>query len=108
MGCGILSVAYIIVYIYGNTNTMAHTRAAIKAQRQTKKRTARNHQIKERIKDATKSLSKLLAAKKTAEAKAALPAFYQLLDKAAKERTIHPNKASRLKSAWMKKVSAPK
>lgn len=84
---------------------MAHTHAALKAQRQTKKRTARNRQVKERIRDALKSLGKLLAAKKTDEAKAALPAFYQLLDKAAKERTIHPNKANRLKSAWMKKVS---
>lgn len=87
---------------------MAHTHAAIKAQRQTKKRTARNHQIKERIKDATKSLGKLLAAKKVDEAKAALPKLYQLLDKAAKERTIHPNKAARRKSGWTKKVSAVK
>lgn len=87
---------------------MAHTHAAIKAQRQTKKRTARNRAVKERIKDAVKALGKLLAAKKTDEAKAALPKFYQLLDKAAKERTIHPNKAARLKSAWMKKVNAVK
>ena len=86
---------------------MAHTHAAIKAQRQTQKRTARNRHIKERIKDATKSLGKiLLVEKKTADAKAALPKLYQMLDKAAKERTIHPNKAARLKSAWMKKVSA--
>lgn len=87
---------------------MAHTHAAIKAQRQTKKRTARNRQVKERIKDAVKSLAKLVAAKKTDEAKTALPKFYQILDKATKERTIHPNKAARLKSAWMKKVSAVK
>lgn len=86
--------------------TMSHTMAAAKAQRQTKKRTARNRAIKERIKDAVKNLSKLTAAKNMADAKAALPKFYKLLDKAAKERTIHPNKANRLKSAWMKKVSA--
>ena len=85
---------------------MAHTHAAIKAQRQTQKRTARNHQIKERIKDATKSLGKILVEKKTADARAALPKLYQMLDKAAKERTIHPNKAARLKSSWVKKVSA--
>lgn len=84
---------------------MAHTHAAIKAQRQTKKRTARNRAIKERIKDATKALGKLVAEKKIAEAKAALPKLYKLLDKAAKEHTIHQNRANRLKSAWAKKVS---
>lgn len=87
---------------------MSHTMAAAKAQRQTKKRTARNRAIKERIKDAVKSLSKLVAAKNAAEAQAALPKFYKLLDKAAKEHTIHRNKANRLKSTWMKKVSALK
>ena len=84
---------------------MAHKHAAIKALSQTIKRTARNRAIKERIKDATKSIGKLLVAKKIAEAKAALPTFAQLLDKAGKNRIIHPNKAARLKSAWMKKIS---
>ena len=83
---------------------MAHTHAAIKAQRQTQKRTARNHQIKERLKDMTKMLGKLVSEKKITEAKAALPKFYKMLDKAGKERTIHPNKANRLKSAWAKKI----
>ena len=87
---------------------MSHTMAAAKAQRQTKKRTARNRAIKERIKDALKNLNKLVAEKKSAEARAALPKFYQLLDKAAKAHTIHQNKANRLKSAGMKRVSALK
>jgi len=83
---------------------MAHTHAALKAQRQTKKRTARNRQVKERVKDVTKALGKLTAEKKAAEARAALPKLYQILDKAAKEHIIHKNKANRLKSTWMKRV----
>lgn len=84
---------------------MAHTHAAIKAQRQTKKHTARNRAVKERIKDAVKNLHKLVMAKNLAEAKAALPKFYKLLDKAARARTIHTNKARRLKSAWAKRIN---
>ncbi|MDO8505311.1 MAG: 30S ribosomal protein S20 [bacterium] len=87
---------------------MAHTHAAEKAQRQTQKRTARNRQVKERIKDATKALIKLLSAKKLDEAKTALPKFIKLLDKSSKQHVIHKNKAARLKSAWMKKVTATK
>ena len=87
---------------------MSHTMAAEKAQRQTKKRTARNRQVKERIKDSLKALGKLIAEKKTADAKSALPKFYKLLDKSAKQHVIHQNKAARLKSAWMKKINAIK
>lgn len=87
---------------------MAHTHAALKAQRQTKKNTARNRQIKERIKDAIKMLGKLAADKKMDEAKAGLPKFYKLLDKAAKTHVIHKNKADRLKGAWAKRINAAK
>lgn len=87
---------------------MAHTHAAIKHLRQTVKRTAKNKKIKERIKDSIKSLQKLVVDKKIADAKAALPKFVQLLDKAAKRHVLHRNRANRLKSAWMKKVGALK
>lgn len=85
---------------------MAHTHAALKAQRQTKKHTARNRAVKERIKDAVKSIGKLTAEKKTAEARASLPKFVKILDKAAKNRVIHRNRANRLKSAWMKRINS--
>ncbi len=87
---------------------MSHTHAAEKAQRQTAKRTGRNRTVKERIKDAIKNLGTLLASKKIAEAREALPKFYKLLDKSAKQHVLHKNKAARIKSAWMKKVSAVK
>jgi len=87
---------------------MSHTHAAEKAQRQTAERTGRNRTVKERIKDAIKNLGTLLASKKIAEAREALPKFYKLLDKSAKQHVLHKNKAARIKSAWMKKVSAVK
>ena len=87
---------------------MSHTHAAEKAQRQTAKRTGRNRTVKERIKEAIKNLGTLVAAKKMDEARAALPKFYKLLDKSSKQGILHQNKAARLKSAWMKKVSAVK
>lgn len=87
---------------------MSHTHAAEKAQRQTAKRTGRNRTVKERIKDAIKNLGMLVAAKKIDEARDVLPKFYKLLDKSAKQHVLHANKAARLKSSWMKKVSATK
>lgn len=84
---------------------MSHTMAAAKAQRKTKKNTARNRQVKERIKDAIKNLQQLVNGKKAAEAKAALPKFYKLLDKASRNHIIHQNKTRRLKSAWTKKMN---
>ncbi|MBI4135448.1 30S ribosomal protein S20 [Candidatus Uhrbacteria bacterium] len=87
---------------------MAHTHAAIKAQRQTKKRTSRNRTVKERIKDSVKTLGKLVLEKKATEAKAALAKFYKLVDKAAKEHIIHRNRAMRLKSAWAKRLNVLK
>ena len=87
---------------------MSHTHAAEKAQRQTAKRTGRNRAVKERIKDAIKNLGTLVASKKIVEAREALPKFYKLLDKSAKQHVLHKNKAGRIKSTWMKKVSAVK
>ncbi len=87
---------------------MAHTHAAEKAQRQTAKRTGRNRTVKERIKDAIKNLGTLVASKKITEAREALPKFYKLLDKSAKQGVLHQNKAGRIKSAWMKKISVSK
>ncbi len=87
---------------------MAHTHAALKAQRQTKKRTSRNRTVKERIKDSVKMLGKLVLEKKAAEAKAALTKFYKLVDKAAKEHVIHRNRATRLKSGWAKRLNTLK
>lgn len=84
---------------------MAHTAAARKALRQTKKHTYRNRRVKERLKDLVKRLQGMLAEQKNEEAQALLPKFMQALDKAAKEKIIHRNRANRLKSAWMKRLS---
>lgn len=84
---------------------MPHKQSAKKHLRQTKKRTARNKQTKERIKDAVKKIEKLVVDKKLDEAKALLPKLTKMLDKAAKTRVIHTNKARRFKSKLTSKVS---
>jgi len=77
---------------------MPKTKSAKKAQRQNLRRRAINLQKKKAFKSAIKAYKKLVAAKKLDEAEKQLSLVYKSLDKAAKTRVIHPNKASRLKS----------
>lgn len=84
---------------------MPNIKAAKKAMRQAKRRTARNLLKKRKIKDLRKSFTKAIEAK-SAEAAKTLSALAQAVDKAAKARTIHPNKASRIKSRLQKKLNA--
>lgn len=76
---------------------MPNTTSAKKALRQSIRRRARNVTRKESYKDALKTLRKLVLAKKYEEARSALPKLAQALDKAAKNKVIAKNKASRLK-----------
>ena len=66
-------------------------RSAIKKVRKDKTRTVRN----QRRKDALKALIKKVRATKNAKD---LQVVFSALDKAAKVKLIHPNKAARLKS----------
>lgn len=67
-------------------------KSAQKKLRKDVKRTKRNLYYKEAIKKATKNV------KKKAGDKSLLTKAYSIIDKAAKERVIHKNKAARLKS----------
>ena len=77
---------------------MPITSSAKKAFRQNQTRRARNVTRKEVYKKAVLNYRRLVAAKKMAEAKAALVTVYKALDKAARTNVIEKNKASRLKS----------
>lgn len=66
-------------------------KSAGKKLRQDKKRTQRNLKLKSTYKEALKK------AKKTHSA-ASIKKAYSLIDKAAKSKVIHKNKANRLKS----------
>lgn len=85
---------------------MANTTSAKKAQRAAEKRRVFNARRKKAMKDTLKTVEKLLVAKKGADAAKALPDLYQAIDKAAKNGTIKPNTASRMKSRISKQVGA--
>lgn len=71
-------------------------RSAIKKVRKDKTRTARNQKRKTTIKA-------LLKKAKTSKSAKDIQAAFSALDKAAKVKLIHPNKAARLKSRLTKK-----
>lgn len=87
---------------------MAHSKQALKRARQSEKARVSN---KAKISSLKTVIKALQAVVKTGDAKKAdelaLQAF-QIMDKAAKTRTIHPNKAARHKSQVMRTVGAMK
>lgn len=70
---------------------MPITSSAIKKERQDRRKTAVNNRIRRQLKE-------ILKKARQKPTKKALSQAYQTLDRAAKKRIIHPNKASRLKS----------
>lgn len=86
---------------------MANIHSAIKKIRQDAKRTALNKARKVTYKASIKELSKKVAAgTKGVEAQVAIA--YKHIDKAAKNNTIHKNKAARLKSKVALMVNSAK
>jgi small subunit ribosomal protein S20 len=85
---------------------MAHSKSALKRNRQAAKRTLRNRAVKSGIRTQIKKTLAAIAAGDPAKALAELRVVSQRLDKAARGRTIHPNEASRRKSRLAKKIAA--
>ena len=81
---------------------MPITKSAKKALRQSLRRKERNLIKKEAYKKTVKEITKLAAAGNRDQAKTLIPNLYKALDKAAKTRAIHSNKAARLKSRLAK------
>jgi small subunit ribosomal protein S20 len=71
---------------------MPNIQSAKKKARQDKKRTTRNESYRKSVKNAIKALT---GGKKV---KVALQKAYSLIDKAAKKKVIHKNKAARMKA----------
>lgn len=84
---------------------MPKTTSAKKALRQSIRRRSVNITRKKDLNGAIKTFKKLLADKKVEEAKKQLAVVYQRLDKAAKNKVIEKNTASRLKSRLTKSLS---
>ena len=87
---------------------MPNTQQAAKRIRQTKVRTQRNRARKTQIKTYTKRVEAAIEAGDIAKAETEFHTFQQKVDKAAKARSIHPNKASRQKSRLAAKLNAAK
>jgi small subunit ribosomal protein S20 len=74
---------------------MPVTQSAKKALRRDKRRTAVNKRVKARVKARVDSVLKKATKKNLAQA-------YSVIDRAAKKKVIHKNKAARLKSRLAK------
>lgn len=77
---------------------MANTKSAAKQARVSLRRKALNRKVKTKIKEVTKKFKSLVASGDKAEASKLVPQVQSELDRASKKKTIHKNKASRLKS----------
>ena len=80
-------------------------KAAKKSMRKDKKRHLRNIAVKSELKTLERKLNSLVSNKKIAEAKKLLKVVFTKFDKAASNRIIHRNTASRKKSRLAKSVS---
>ena len=84
---------------------MANTKNAKKADRQSKKRRVENRYVAKSTRSAIKDIR---VSENKAEATKELPKVISMIDKLAKKKVIHPNKAANLKSGLVKKVAALK
>ena len=78
--------------------------SAKKRLRQNRKRRGLNRSKKAAVKRVVKQIRLHMESGDEAAARDLLPQLAKAADKAAKRNTIHPNKAARIKSRWMKKV----
>lgn len=87
--------------------SMANTKSAKKAVRGSARKRSHNLMWKTKFKQQLKAVQKAIVAKETQEV--ILDKFRVLqksLDKAAKEKVIHKNKANRVKSNYAKRITA--
>ncbi len=81
---------------------MANTKSAKKNIRKTLKRTLHNRGVKSALRTLKKRVTEAVDSKEAPKVKGAVSHYISALDKAAKHRTIHPNKARRHKAACAK------
>ena len=84
---------------------MANTKSAKKALRQNERRRRANLLRNKSARSAIKEFQRLRESGKKEEARAALQKAYAKIDKLAKSRAIHKNKAARLKSRHAKTLA---
>lgn len=84
---------------------MANTKSAAKRARMSERRRAYNTALVSKARTAVRRVRQLLAEGERDEAQALLPEVQSALDKAAKVRAMHPNKASKSKARLAKLFS---
>ena len=82
---------------------MANTKNAKKADRQSKKRRIENRYVAKTTRNAMKDIR---VSENKADAEKELPKVMSMIDKLARKKVIHPNKAANLKSGLVKKVNS--
>jgi small subunit ribosomal protein S20 len=86
--------------------TMANTKSAKKAVRSSARKKTHNLMWKTKFKQQLKAVFKAIAGKETEEViLEKYKALQKSLDKAAKEKVIHKNKANRVKSNYAKRIA---
>ena len=86
---------------------MPNTKSAKKNIRSSVKKRSHNYMWKKRFKNAVKAITKSIDADESKEVIIEkLKALQKALDKAAKEKVIHKNKANRVKSRYALRISA--
>jgi len=84
---------------------LANHASALKAHRQSTKRRTVNRRNSSRLKTGLKNVRELITGGKAAEAKAALPALYELVDRSVRLKALSPNAAARHKSRITRAVN---
>jgi small subunit ribosomal protein S20 len=85
---------------------LARPKTPVKRHRQSLKRRDRNRARKTQTRSAVRNVRELIDAGSKDEAQAAVREASSILDRAARRRAIHPNKAARQKSRLMRAASA--
>ncbi len=95
-------LSYVIIL-----SVMANTMSAKKNIRSSARKKAHNQMWKNRVKDSAKNIKDDLAKKITTnDLVKKLQLLRKAVDKAAKNKVIHKNRANRLKSKYARKISA--
>ena len=87
---------------------MPNTKSAQKAKRQQDRRRRENNRVKKDMKSAEKNFEIAVNDSEKSEEEVPVKQYQQKVDKAAKERIIHENKAGRLKRKMMKDLKQRK
>jgi len=102
----LIKVCTVIVSMLSYQPSMPNTKSAAKAVRSSKRKNIHNLFWKKRVKDALRNIKKSIDSNEDGEIlRNKFIALQKVLDKSAKEKVIHKNRANRLKSIYAEKIA---